>query len=79
MLPDIRDYDALYRQFRWQVPERYNIGTDVCDRWAAADPRRIAIIHQHADGRIDQVSYGALKETSDRLANVLRGARHRPW
>ena len=71
MLPDIRDYDALYRQFRWQVPERYNIGTDVCDRWAAADPRRIAIIHQHADGRVDRISYGALKETSDRLANVL--------
>jgi hypothetical protein len=35
MLPDIRDYDALYRQFRWQVPARYNIGTDVCDRAAS--------------------------------------------
>jgi acetyl-CoA synthetase len=71
MLPDIRDYDALYQQFRWQVPARYNIGTDVCDRWAAADPRRVAIIHQHPDGRVDEVTFGALKETSDRLANVL--------
>jgi acetyl-CoA synthetase len=71
MLPDIRDYDELYRQFRWQIPARYNIGTDVCDKWAAADPRRIAIIQQHSDGRVDEVSFGALKEMSDRLANVL--------
>ena len=24
MLPDIRDYDELYRRFRWQVPPEYN-------------------------------------------------------
>src|SRR5215204_326604 len=71
MLPDIRDYDALYRCFRWQVPARYNIGTDVCDRWAAQDPNRLAILNVHPDGRTDEISYGWLKETSDRLANVL--------
>ena len=71
MLPLIRDYDELRRQFRWEIPERYNIGVDVCDRWAAAHPRRIAIIHVHSDGRQDEVSFGWLKDTSDRLANVL--------
>ena len=40
MLPQTRDYDTLYREFRWQVPARYNIGVDVCDRWASADPER---------------------------------------
>ena len=72
MLPLIRDYDELRRQFRWQIPERYNIGVDVCDRWAAADPQRTAIIHVHSDGRQDEISFGWLKDTSDRLANVLR-------
>jgi acetyl-CoA synthetase len=67
-----RDYDALYRQFRWTIPERYNIGVDVCDRWAAADPGRLAILQVHADGRADRVSYGWLRETSNRLAHVLR-------
>ncbi len=71
MLPDVRDYDELCRAFRWQVPARYNIGIDVCDRWAAADPRRLAILHVHPDGRADEISYGWLKDTSDRLANVL--------
>ncbi|MBI4273359.1 MAG: AMP-binding protein [Rhizobiales bacterium] len=72
MLPHINDYDALFRQFRWRIPPRYNIGVDVCDRWAACEPRRTAILHIHADGRIEEISYQWLRETSNRLANVLR-------
>jgi acetyl-CoA synthetase len=72
MLPAVRDYPELYRQFRWQVPAAYNIGVDVCDRWAEADPRRTAIVHARPDGTSDAVSFGWLKETSNRLANALR-------
>ncbi len=72
MLPAIREYDELCRRFAWQIPARYNIGTDVCDRWAAVEPGRTAILAVQADGRVDSFSYGWLKETSDRLANVLR-------
>ncbi|HKY87813.1 MAG TPA: acyl-CoA synthetase [Pseudorhodoplanes sp.] len=72
MLPQIKNYDELYRQFRWQIPSDYNIGVDVCDRWAALDSRRIAIVHVHPDGRHDDITFGWLKETSNRLANVLR-------
>ena len=68
----IRDYDTLYRQFRWHIPARYNIGVDICDRWAAQEPDRLAILHVRADGRSDRVTYGWLRETSNRLANVLR-------
>jgi acetyl-CoA synthetase len=72
MLPAIRDYPELTRQFRWQVPAAYNIGVDVCDRWAAADPRRTAIVHVRADGTAEEISFGWLRETSNRLANALR-------
>ncbi len=72
MLPQIRDYDALYAQFGWALPARYNIGVDVCDRWAATDPRRPAILHVRPDGGTDEISYGWLRETSNRLANALR-------
>ena len=72
-MPDnSRDFDQLYRQFRWNIPARYNIGVDICDRWAAHDPRRIAIRHLHADGRDEAISFGWLRETSNRLANALR-------
>jgi acetyl-CoA synthetase len=72
VLPAVRDYDALCRQFRWQLPATYNIGVDVCDRWAEFDPRRTAIIHLTPDGRWEEVSFDALRESSNRLANALR-------
>src|SRR5215831_6193509 len=72
VLPRVKDYDSLFRQFRWPVPARYNIGVDVCDRWAEKEPNRLAILHVRPDGRDDQVTYGWLRETSNRLANVLR-------
>ncbi len=71
VLPATRDYTALYRSFRWQVPARYNIGIDACDRWAETDPGRTAILNVRADGGIEEMSYGDLRETSNRLANVL--------
>jgi acetyl-CoA synthetase len=73
VLPRLHDYDANYRQFRWQVPARYNIGVDVCDRWADAESGRLAILHVKPDGGEDAITYGGLRETSNRLANVLRG------
>ncbi len=72
-VPDsIRDYDQLYRQFRWKIPARYNIGVDCCDRWAVLEPTRLAILHVKPDGREDAITFGWLRETSNRLANVLR-------
>jgi acetyl-CoA synthetase len=73
VLPAASDYDALRRAFRWQVPAHYNIGVDVCDRWAAVEPGRIAIFHVGVGGAVDEVSYGALRESSNRLANALAG------
>jgi acetyl-CoA synthetase len=71
MLPNLRDYDALVRDFRWQVPARYNIGTDVCTRWALAEPDRVAILWKKPDGRVEPVTYGRLEDASNCLANVL--------
>ena len=71
LLSDARDYDTLYRQFRWNLPAVFNIGVAVCDRWAAAEPDRLALIHVRPDGRSDNVTYGWLRETSNRLANAL--------
>jgi acetyl-CoA synthetase len=71
MLPQSRDYDELYRQFRWQLPATFNIGVAVCDRWAERDPQKLAILALRPDGGTQQVSYGWLRETSNRLANAL--------
>jgi acetyl-CoA synthetase len=72
VLPDSRDYDELVRRFRWQVPARFNIGVDVCDRWAAAEPQRTALLHVRPDGAVEEIRYGSLRQSSNRLANLLR-------
>ncbi|MBB4303595.1 acetyl-CoA synthetase [Rhodobium orientis] len=71
MLPQATDYDALRAAFRWQVPERYNIALDACDRWAVRDPDRTAIIHVAHDDTVTDVSFRHLAESSNRLANAL--------
>jgi len=27
-------YDEIYRNFKWDIPEYFNIGVDICDKWA---------------------------------------------
>jgi acetyl-CoA synthetase len=73
VLPAARDYEALYRSFRWRLPAHYNIGVDVCDRWAEIEPGRTAIFDVGADGAVEEIDYAALREQSNRLANVLAG------
>jgi acetyl-CoA synthetase len=72
MLAPAADYDSLVAAFRWRIPERYNIGVDVCDRWAVREPDRAAVLDVAADGRVTLLTYGELRERSNRLANVLR-------
>ena len=71
MLPQIHDYDRLHAEFRWPKLAHYNIGVDVCDRWAAQDANRLAILNVRADGTTETISYGWLRDISNRLANTL--------
>lgn len=71
-VPPSGDFDTLASGFRWAIPARYNMGIDVADRWAAADAERPAVIEVRPDGTTDILTFGALRERSNRLANALR-------
>src|SRR5436305_15015229 len=48
-------YEDACAKHRWEVPERYNIGVDVCDR----HPReKLAMIHEDPDGAVREVRWG---------------------
>ena len=68
--------DQVYRQarraFRWRLPARYNLGVDIADKWAARRPDRPAILVMRDGALGNAVTYGDLRERSDRLANALR-------
>jgi len=66
------NWDAIYRNFRWDVPEFFNIADVVCDRHAAADPSRTALYCEDESGREESYSFHQVQEAANRFANVLR-------
>jgi len=71
MLSRAESYDALVRDFAWSLPARYNIGVDACDKWAAREPGRLALVHLRADGSVEDYSFARLAALSNRCANLL--------
>jgi acetyl-CoA synthetase len=70
MLRRGQSYDEVYRGFRWQLPERFNIGVAACDRLATGDGR-LALVYEAPDGTVERFSFDDLKRLSNRCANVL--------
>ncbi len=70
---ELADWARMRADFRWRIPARFNIALACCDRWAQADPGRLALTHLDADGRARDWSFGELKQASDRLASALAG------
>jgi acetyl-CoA synthetase len=80
MLIRTDSFDVLTKSFTWKVPARYNIGVDVCDKWADGTGRP-ALIYERRDSTLVRYSFDELKALSNQLANtfaargVTRGER----
>jgi acetyl-CoA synthetase len=61
-------YEQLSREHRWEVPERYNIAADVCDRHPAD---ALAMVHERHDGLVRELHWGELQSLSNQAANLL--------
>jgi acetyl-CoA synthetase len=67
----IRSYEEACATHRWEVPERYNIAADVCDK----HPRdKAAMIWERHDGEQRELAWGELQDLSNQAAHVLRDA-----
>ncbi len=64
------DYRALRDSFRWEVPARYNIGVDVCGRWAH-DRSRFALYCEDEAGNTSAWTFWDIQRAANRLSNVL--------
>lgn len=71
MPPSALDYQDVCDRFRWEIPEYYNIGTDICDKWAELDPNKLALVYIDQTGVPREYSFGQLRESSNQLANLL--------
>lgn len=71
MLIEASDYETLYRNFRWNIPARFNIATACCDRHADGTGR-LALIYVDEDGEATRTSFDEVAVMSRRFANVLK-------
>jgi acetyl-CoA synthetase len=71
MLTETSSYDELYRNFRWEVPERFNIATACCDRHANGSDK-LALIYVDETAATQRLSFDDISALSRRFANVLK-------
>ena len=72
MLERPSSYQILYEQFRWAIPNRFNIAVACSEKWTRVDASRTALVRLDARGTSTPVSFGALSRESSRLAHALR-------
>ena len=65
-----QSYEELRRRFRHAVPERFNLGTDACDKHAG-DPSKLALIYEGPDGAVQRYTFAELQRLTNSLANAL--------
>ncbi|MEF0943594.1 AMP-binding protein [Rhizobium sp. BR 362] len=77
-LPPRNSYEALYRDFHWDIPAKFNIGRAVCDDWAEREPDRVCLEDFSPDGSHLAMTYGELRDRSAAFANALTTLGVRP-
>src|SRR5918994_6714353 len=63
-------YDELYRGFRWEVPQRYNMAHACCGTWAQ-DRTRFALYWEDESGAAAAYSFWDIQQAANRLSNAL--------
>ena len=63
-------YAEVCARFAWDIPQRFNIGAEVCDRHADGSGR-LALIHEEPDGTCRRFSFDELRALTNRFANAL--------
>src|SRR3954452_12075228 len=61
-------YDELCLEHEWDVPERYNIVQDVCDKHPRDKP---AMIWERYDGATRELTWGEMQDLSNQAAHWL--------
>lgn len=61
-------YEEMCASHRWDVPARYNIAADVCDKHPRDKP---AMIWESFDGAVRELDWGELQDLANKAAHTL--------
>ena len=66
------EYERMRHTFKLEVPEFFNAGFDIVDRWAEEAPNKLALLAVDEKGeRVRKYQFSDLKTLSNKLANIL--------
>lgn len=68
---NMTDYEQAYASVSLEVPETFNFGTDVIDKWAE-DPEKLAMVWVGEDGRNASYTFADFRRESSRFAHILQ-------
>jgi acyl-coenzyme A synthetase/AMP-(fatty) acid ligase len=67
------DYEKAYREWKWRISEKYNIGRDVVDKHAESKERknRVALYCENEKGEEKKLTFSDLRSLSNKFGNAL--------
>ncbi len=68
---NLGSYEAICDAHKWDIPEYFNMGVDICDRQAAATPEKPALIVVEEGVADKTYSFSDIRLLSNKLANLL--------
>ncbi len=67
------DYDKTYEDWKWDLPDSFNMGYDCTDKHVVAGKGdKIALMYEDEAGNTETYTFAQMKELSDKFGNVLR-------
>jgi len=67
------DYKKEYENWKWNIPEDYNIGYDCVDKHTLTDKKnKVALYWEDDEGYSEKYTFLDMKNHSDKFGNVLR-------
>ncbi|MGF3584613.1 MAG: acyl-CoA synthetase [Thermoplasmatota archaeon] len=67
------NYEKEFKSWKWDIPENYNIGYDVCDKHAEGKKKdKIALFWENFEGKTKRFTFGEISSLSNQFGNVLK-------
>jgi len=67
------NYKKEWSNWKWDIPNKYNIGYDVVDKHAKTDKKnKIALYWENAEGETDKFTFLEIKHLTDKFGNALK-------
>ncbi|MFC2047081.1 acyl-CoA synthetase [Chloroflexota bacterium] len=72
MTHNMTNYEETYNQFTWNIPEQFNFGFDIIDKWAEKSSKLALVSVDDSGDKAQRHTFRELAQLSNKLANVLR-------